>query len=165
MDNLAGSGEESQKYERTIPKVFSSSLKLIKSHLFPLLIRIRAALDPLVQCAPPLTCFTNLTMTNLQILLPFTLIGTKDNTNTWPWFSSTMHLALSPWQMWRRSDQDISDWLYWHLTNVTGHCHTDRFQSFCTIIITITILCSLLSRYHWGNHPAGLSRKAWLYAN
>ena len=82
MDNLAGSGEESQKYERTIPKAFSSSLKLIKSHLFPLLIRIRAALDPLVQCAPPLTCFINLTMTNLQILLPFTLIGTKDIGNT-----------------------------------------------------------------------------------
>ena len=82
MDNLAGSGEESQKYERTIPKVFSSSLKLIKSHLFPLLIRIRAALDPLLQCAPPLTCFTNLTMTNLQILFPFTLIGTKDKRNT-----------------------------------------------------------------------------------
>ena len=80
--NLAGSGGESQKYERNIPKVFSSSLKLIKSHLFPLLIRIRAALDPLVQCAPPLTCFTNLTLTNLQILLPFTLIGTKDIGNT-----------------------------------------------------------------------------------
>ena len=94
MDNLAGSGEESQKYERTIPKAFSSSLKLIKSHLFPLLIRIRAALDPLVQCAPPLTCFINLTMTNLQILLPFTLIETKDKGNTF-FFSSQVWRGVS----------------------------------------------------------------------
>ena len=101
MDNLAGSGEESQKYERTIPKVFSSSLKLIKSHLFPLLIRIRAALDPLVQCAPPLTCFTNLTMTNLQILFPFTLIGTKDKRNTFflwvPRFGEERSLFCFSW--------------------------------------------------------------------
>ena len=101
MDNLAGSGEESQKYERTIPKVFSSSLKLIKSHLFPLLIRIRAALDPLVQCAPPLTCFINLTMTNLQILLPFTLIETKDKGNTFflsvPRFGEERSLFCFSW--------------------------------------------------------------------
>ena len=101
MDNLAGSGEESQKYERTIPKVFSSSLKLIKSHLFPLLIRIRAALDPLVQCAPPLTCFINLTMTNLQILLPFTLIETKDKGNTFflsvPRFEKERSLFCFSW--------------------------------------------------------------------